>query len=156
MNSNTHHNSGALIVNEVVTTTHPHTGLKPTLLNLDPIVEELYPSVFSTKNMEIAAEGDDVVAAGDSSEDARLNVHRSVAASWSVRIIKLNRDSVIYDNRICHVPSVLKSANHLEGQVSQSLFYCCWKSDVQLSSFLTSALHSILNSLLRLLAASWF
>ena len=51
---------------------------------------EIHTSVFSRINNDIAAESDDVVAAGDGSEDARLDVQRSVTPSRSVRVIELH------------------------------------------------------------------
>ena len=48
-------------------------------------------------NSDMAAESDDVVATGDGGEDARLDVHRSVGASWPVGVVELQRDSVEAD-----------------------------------------------------------
>ena len=56
---------------------------------------EIHPSVFSSLNLGVGAEGDDVVAAGDSGEDARLDVHRAVSSSRLVGVIKLDGDSVV-------------------------------------------------------------
>ena len=50
------------------------------LLHLYSIVVEMHDSGLLRKNIDMAAEGDDVVAAGDGGEDARLDVHCSISS----------------------------------------------------------------------------
>ena len=65
------------------------------LLHLYSIVVEMHDSGLLRKNIDMAAEGDDVVAAGDSGEDARLDVHLSISASQVIGVVELNTDSVV-------------------------------------------------------------
>ena len=77
----THNCSGTRVANEVATTAGSQIGLKEALIHTDPIVVEIHLSPFPRRNIGNPAEGDDVVAAGDGSEDARLDVHRAVGSS---------------------------------------------------------------------------
>ena len=85
---------------------------------MDPIEVKVCVSPFlhnfcSTK-LDIAAEGDDEVAACAGGEEACLDVHRSVDSLRS----DLYCDLVEADDiRICILPMVFISANHLVGQV---------------------------------------
>ena len=67
------------------------------LLHLCSIVVEIHDSGLFRKNIDMAAEGDDVVAAGDGGEDARLDVHQAVGASRLVGVVELHGDSVVAD-----------------------------------------------------------
>ena len=85
-----------------------HRGHKLALLHSDLIVVEVHVSVSSSMDLDIGAESNDVVAAGDGGEDARLDVHRTIATcvnivsinlnkqtSWAVGVVELHTDSVV-------------------------------------------------------------
>ena len=78
-------------MNVAPTITRSNIGLKLALKHPLSVVEEPHVSVFVRMSINVPAESDYVVAAGDSGEDARLDVHRSVTASWSVRVVELHR-----------------------------------------------------------------
>ena len=95
----------------VTSTPHMHRAVKPALLHFDSIVEEPHDSEFFSLNLGKSAVSDDVVAAGDGGEDARLDVHRSIATcvnivsinlnkqtSREIRVVKLHCDSVVGDD----------------------------------------------------------
>ena len=137
--TNTYHCSGALVPNVVITTSRYHLGVPAALIQFDPIVVEKHIGEFSGINNGSAAVGDDVVAAGDGGEDACLDVHRTVSSSRSVGVIELHRDPVVVDDGTCLVPVLLEGANHLEGQVPQSLLNCRWENFVQLILYFSFA-----------------
>ena len=81
---NTDHCSGSLVINEFVATTQSTFSVQEALFHLDPIVAKPHVSGFSKIKPDIAAESDDVVAAGDGGEDARLDVHRTIATCVNI------------------------------------------------------------------------
>ena len=59
-------------------------SVKPALPQLNPIVVEIHVCRFSSINTDGAAVSNNVVAAGDGGEDARLDVHRTLGTCVNI------------------------------------------------------------------------